>query len=99
MVIGINCPSITFHHEKKDELKSQEEKSWSLEINQSDPSQQALKLKYVIRFFYDANLTSDDYRNSKEGVFDLSLATSPKEDRPPVEDDPFSIFTQKAEER
>lgn len=68
MLIGIDCPTVNFFPKKLDSLESKQENDWQFKIVLNDPNVKTIKIKYMVRFFYDQNLTTDDYRNSKEGI-------------------------------
>ena len=54
-------------------MEKDETNKWKFSIIISDPDKQSIKLKYMVRFFYDKNITGEDYRNSKEGIYDFEL--------------------------
>lgn len=73
MLIGIDCPSLDFGHKKIEKIEGGNSESWKFTLNINNPEQKQVKLKYAVRFFFDQTMTSEDYRNSKEGFYDFEL--------------------------
>ena len=63
--------SSQFSANRIDVLKPGNNKIWNFKIVLRNADQQSCRLKYTIRFFYNASDSSDDLRINKEGVYDL----------------------------
>ena len=73
LLIGLDCPSLNFENEKIDIFESKKEKLWNFKINLGSSKAKSCKLKYVVRFYYNKNNFSEDYRMNKEGIYDFDI--------------------------
>lgn len=62
LLIGINCPSLDFSPCKISQIEGKQSQRWDFRIVRQNGDENLLKLKYVVRFFYNSTYLEEDYR-------------------------------------
>ncbi len=82
MLISINNPSFSFEPEKLNYLEPKKENLWSFKILLQSTELVNIKLKYVVRFYYNGDHQSVDYRLNKEGIYEFDLNLEQPQEQP-----------------
>lgn len=70
-LIGLSNASVGFKGAKWTEIEAGQKRSVPFEVNSVTTTVNEVKLKFVLKFFYQGAEKVDDFRHSKEGLFSL----------------------------